>query len=496
MKIIWVILFLITVLINVFLLYAKEINRKLNIKKRQMAIIPAPNKYKTIGTISVICMFIFGGLFIYESLNKDYDAIKKFDSIDEYQNLLSYGDPDYVSLSNDSLQYFYSNQVVDDNQNIYYASDNKIVKVDSLTKKAAVEVILNNDYQCEYKLFEYNDILICISIEKENPLFHISFYEKEGLTFKTRVDCDGTINNAYIKDDYLNLIIENEAIDDPSLLGINSTGGAKKFFDDINYIDCCSFDKILTHVKLGLKTRFLQKRSICLADYFMLYYENYIYIFCNCYKGKKSENSSFVLKYDINTMLVSEYKELVGIIYTTPIINTNSIQYLIYNLESDEYHSVSIDFDLTIKRTEKVEINSNNENSKTDNTTDALVFNNKVIKLNNIVFFNNKVAFSYSFNGEDKKIILDKYDLCTNEKETFEIITDVSFSSFNIKEYKYIDNTIQIIFDVDDCEGYLKITENDVLNQIKIENKGNYYFTDNYLILINNNSCKEVVKTN
>ena len=83
-----------------YFLYSLEINRKLNIKKRQFAIRPSRNKFFVIFCINVLFLIVFGGLFVQSLIARRESPVISSDESDNTGRAVSRTTP-LTILSND-----------------------------------------------------------------------------------------------------------------------------------------------------------------------------------------------------------------------------------------------------------------------------------------------------------------------------------------------------------------------------------------------------------
>ena len=112
----------------VYLLYSLEINRKLNIKKRQFAIRPSRNKFFVIFCINVLLFVAFGFLFVNKIISSRESPIVDGGDTEKTGRPVSKTTP-LTILSNDLELQEYKNGK-NDRQAFYFYDDNQIYRYD------------------------------------------------------------------------------------------------------------------------------------------------------------------------------------------------------------------------------------------------------------------------------------------------------------------------------------------------------------------------------
>ena len=218
-----------------------------------------------------------------------------------------------------------------------------------------------------------------------------------------------------------------------------------------------------------------------------------------------------IIKYNPNDLSISDYRSYANLIYSSPIVAhdgiTTYLTFMMYNQNYSNYQMVKIDHNLDIIEMKETYLDTSARvPGKRDKN--LVVFDNKIIKLNNVIYYDNSKLINYEVLKEDNKIVLNEYLLSEREINKYYISTETSFESTRILDIALIDDNYFITYEVDNKEGYLYFPKyvkdekdneeenNDVvINEINVElsllTDDKYYIVNNNLVIISINEEDE-----
>ena len=418
---------------------ANRLNRRLNIKKKQIAVSPIKNKYTKLMFISCIFSFIFGMMFVLKIINRDYNELKEINgAIEYYDNYKNYNLVDY-SVSN-PIKYKVINQTLEDQDNVYYYENNYIYKYQISTSKITKETI-SSDYNI-ISLYQNNDYVALLSNASNKT--RIDIINKNDFKIKNTIISDGICDFFTIDNQEINFVLTNEAKKDSYKNGYFQNKSQKVLFDKMIYIDCTSFNKILTHLKITLKDFKVYNQSICIANGFMAISDD-IYIAFDSFNDGKALNKLYVLKYSIKDMNVNNYKTLNGVIYSSPYFVDNRLHLVLDDLESNQKRIVKMDKYLNVLGYSTIDL----LNKPKDN---VIVYNNNYLNIENVAYFNNNYLIGYSISEQFLYVTAVNFDLFVSHEYRF--VIESNYQSFDLINCFIQNNTLVISYKCDELYGY------------------------------------------
>lgn len=468
-KYIYLVLAIIFLGMFIYFFLGNRLNRRLNIKKKQIAVSPEKNKYTKLMFVSSCFFFIFGMLFVIKVISRDYDELKTFNNSFEYQEKLIDDDLRYQSISN-SVEYKEINRTLEDEENVYFYNKNQIIKIDKIINKTN-KTTISEEFLIK-SLYQNNSYVVVLSEREETS--RIDIISKYDLSNKNTLIIDGIINAVVVNNEELNIIVSNKAEKNSFKNGYRQNKNEKVYFEDVMYIDCCSFDKILTHVKLDFESFKIWDKSICVADEYIIFNED-LYIVFNSFSGVESNNKFYILKYSIEDMDVVNYRSLNGVIYSAPIMVGERITIYANDLSNYQMRIVRIDKYLNLLENRTFEF------EKSKDLNNQLIVDKTLVGLENVVVFNNKYLLGYYV--EDSFIYLSEYMINMNVMYEYRILIDKEYQDFEIINCFKEDNTIVFTYSIDGKYGYYYL---DIINEkygsLSIFDDQKYYVTLNNII--------------
>ena len=464
-------LFILSLLGLAYTLYSLEINRKLNIKKRQIAIRPNRNKFYVIFCINVILTFTFGGLFVYKLFYRPQVPVVPIVDNDTDNKSVSKTTP-ISTLKNDMMSVNYRN-AQSDNQAYYYTIGNTIYRYDAKEDVTTlVEVETDNFFLIR------DNIVTCYEKDEDGIKTYIDIYNKETLEKTTNIVIDGALKKSFEISGFflgysINAIVESFDVNnidkigyvvtryeyqevDEKIIVIEETSD-KVFIKDTLMPEYHNYDRVLMHFQYSLVTDAVKVKSLCLTDYYLGDIDGYIYLFCNEYKKDHYVNESFILKYNPNDMTIYDYHTYNNVIYSSPIVYregiTTYISFIMYNVDYPSYYEVLIDNTLVVINTKDTFVD-NKKHDITSNKQDVLVLGNKVETFSSVLFYDNNRIIYYEINEDKKKIVINEYLLADNIINQYMLKYDGSFNEGIIIDIKEINDNFFVTYEIDGKEGY------------------------------------------
>ena len=515
-------LFIISLLGLAYTLYSLEINRKLNIKKRQIAIRPNRNKFYIIFCINVLLVFTFGGLFVFKLFYRPKVPVIPVEEITGEGKSVNKV-TSFTTLSNDIMMADFEGGKTD-NESYYYCYENKLYRYDKKTKE-----IIDIKLKTSNFLLVRNNIVLIYEENNDNVVTtHIDLYDKKELKLQKEIIIDGALKKYFdISGLFVgysaNVIVESFDVNNIDKLGYvvatytyevqDEEEVVKKEVSDKIYISGTlmpqyhSYDRVLIHLQYSATTDTIKVKSLCLTDYYLSDVDGYIYLLCNSYRKDHFENESLILKYNPIDMTISDYHTYNNLFYSSPIVYregiTTYLSFIMYDIDYPSYYNVLIDNTLAVIDSKNAFIDNKDHviGSKEKN---ALVFDNKVMLFDNILFYDNNVLLNYEIKQSDKQIIINEYNLVSLNINKYILTTEADFSKAKIIDIKKIEDNYLVIYEIDGKQGYQLFKEyeeqDDEATEEKNDTKINEsiielgYFSDDIFFIVNKELL--VVKAN
>lgn len=500
MKYVYLGLFIIGCVGLTYMIYSLELNRKLNIKKRQIAIRPKKNRYIIMAFINLSFIFVFGGLSIYKFTerkdvpvapiqeNKENDINKKVDT-----------DVKYLSLKNTDIGYYDEQNVLTDKDATFFVENKKLNRVDLKTNE-----IKNIDaINCDGLLLTKKHIVIYYNSVIENKnMFTLEIYDKDELLLIKKVDGDGkilftSVNKGLFSGNEFDIVLETFDVSDKETIGYVVTNYSyeeveleneneeeivkdivckeeieeKVILENINYSKNYDYDRFLIHLQCNLASFNISEVAFALTDYFIVYSEDFYYIYCNCFKDENYENKSYVLKYNHNDMEIVDYHLFENVIYSSPIIYkydllSTYMTFITYNINYSNYQKVTIDTLLNI-----IDIKDIYVDNELNNKKHTCIFDNKVSNFENILYFDNNRLINYEV--DEDQILIKEYILREKIINSYRLSIDDSaylINDLKINDLARIDKVYFVTYTIGDKNGYIYFDRlEDNSKKIKVE---------------------------
>lgn len=519
-------LLILSLLFLVYCLYSLEINRKLNIKKRSFAIRPSRNKFFAILCINVLLIITFGGLFVYKLINRREIPVISSDEVIR-GNPVSQTTPITI-LSNDISYLDYDNGEFDKNA-YYYVNENNFYRYDIKTLELTSIEVKHKDFKLvkDSIIFYYEEII------DEEIKTHLEIYNKKSLLIEKEILIDGSLKNCFGYSSFflgntINVLVESYNVKNLDKIGyvvtkyiypdeedskIEKVEAEKAYIENILKPKYHNYDRVIIQVQCSLTSDAIETKAICLSDYYVANVDGYFYIFCNTYGKDHYENESFVLKYNPIDLDINDYHMFANIIYSSPSCyregTTTYMAFVMYNMAYDNYQLVKMDHNLEVIEIKETYLDTQARivGSKEKN---LLVFDNKVVSYDNVIYYNNEIIINYSVDVSKKKIIIEECDITNKVINKYNLIFEDNFESASITSIVKCDKDYLLIYKIDDKNGYIKypeyqeellmddeITEdkNIKINEIDINaeilSQDKYYIMNKMLLIISKNDENE-----
>lgn len=491
-----------------YTLYSLEINRKLNIKKRQIAIRPNRNKFYIIVCLNVLLILTFGGLFIYKLI---YRSATPVVVVDNYENGgKSIKKINSITILENEIEYFNEDSGVKESNAYYYKDESMIYRYDIKTKEITSLEIGDGDFA----LVKDKIVVYYTKYEDGKYKTYLDLYKKDDFRITNTIIIDGKLKysfefSSFLIGGYVNAIVETFDVEELKNIGYQKIDyeyeenndeivQTKVVHDKVAITQTLipeyhDYDRMLIHVQYNVSTDTINEKSICLADYYMAHIDGYVYLFCNYYNKDHYDDTSFILKYNPNNQTIRDYHTYNYIIYSAPYFYKDGLStylsFVTYNLSYQNYQRLLIDDDLVIIETKDIAINKTEYNH--DKQKNVMLFDNKIKTIKNILYYDNNKLINYEINKDEKKIIINEFVLDTKEINHYNLLFDDTFNNAIIKDIVLYQDNYYVIYNVDDMNGYVcfeKITNKE--NEEKIDSvemsatlsNDKYYFVSNQLL--------------
>lgn len=508
-------LLILSVLGLLYTFYSLQINRKLNIKKRQFAIRPNRNKFYIIFCINVLLIITFGSLFVYKLL---YRPIVPVTPIEELTNK---GEPvdktTPVTILSNNICYKDFDGAKSYRNYYYFNMDGKLYCYDGKTETISfIEEPVDTFILVKDKVIFYYE-------KQDNGIYttHLDIYDGRLLRIEKEIIIDERIKDCFgsssiFLGSYVNIVGESFNAKDIDKIGyveidytyeeqeeneepkVEKQEKEKVFIKDILSPQYHNYDRVVIHLQYSFSSETIKTSAICLSDYYMTMIDGYMYFFCNTYEKDHYNNESFILKYNPYNLAISDYHLYSNIIYSSPIIHnegiTTYISFVTYNSSYSNYQELYISGDLDIIEMNDTYIDTK-ERDYDSIKKNQLILNNKIISINNVLYYDNNLLINYEM--DDKKVIINEYDLYEKIVNKYCVSFESDFINCLVKDIKSYKDDYFAIFEVDDKEMIVKIPkyqekeedstirkDNEVLEHI-IEVEANELTSDDYFIVNN-----------
>lgn len=476
MKYVYLGLFIIGCLGLAYVIYSLELNRKLNIKKRQIAIRPKKNRYIIMAAINLTFILVFGGLSLHELNSRHEIPVAPIVNPEEdTKDKKVEKEVKYLSLKDTDIAYSEKQKVFSDKDATFFIEDEKLYRADFKTNKIDKIDTLKLDgflITKKYIVVYFNNVL------DNNDIFTLEIYDKDELQLVKKIVGDGKILYANLSEglfsgNTFDIVLETMNVSMPENIGYVETNYTyetilneldeeeikcteveeeKVFLEKINYSKNYEYDRFLMHLQCDLTSSIFKEVAFALTDYFIVYTNDYYYIYCNCFKDGDYENKSYVLKYNCDEMNVADYHLFENVIYSSPIIYkydliSTYMTFITYNMSYDNYQKVTIDTLLNV-----IDIKDIYVDNKIEDKKKTCIFNNKVCNFDNVLFFNNNKLINYAVSEDG--IIINEYIFNDKVINSYKLMIEEDFEEANIIELIKVDNDYFVTYTVDGKNGY------------------------------------------
>ena len=520
-------LFLISLSILTYTLYSMEINRKLNIKKRQIAIRPNRNRFYVIFCVNVLMTFTFGGLFVYKLFYRPTIPVQEI--VEEDYGGKSVARTTPVTTLPNNLEYVFEDNGYKERNVYYYRNDETLYRYDLKKEELSTLEIGKSDYA----LIKNNIVTYYDKEENGKYTTYIDLYDKDSFKIIKTIEVDGKLKTSFeyvsfLFGGYVNVLTETFDVSELDKVGYKEIDYTYETIDEEEVVEKVekdkvaikeilipqyhNYDRVVINLQYNVSTDEVGEKSICLSDYYMAHVDGYLYFFCNCYSKDHYENNSFILKYNPNDLGIRDYHTYNNIIYSSPSIYkdgmTSYLSFLTYNAQYQNYQRVTINDSLQVIDEKEVfvdrsEFRRNNRN--------YIVLNDKLTSVNNILYYNNELLINYEVDKENNKIVLSEYKLYQKEIDKYNLFIDEDIEDAKIIEVTKMYGNYYVIYEVNGKKGYIyfepitedegeeseeespnkvKVLEKDL--QIELLSDDEYHFVDSILITIHKNDEDEL----
>ena len=459
-------LFILALVGLTYTLYSLEINRKLNIKKRQIAIRPNRNKFYIIVCLNALLVLTFGGLFIYKLFYRpdtpvvvvdDYEyggkSIKKINSITILEN---------------EIEYFNEESGAKDRNSYYYKDESIIYRYDIKTKEITNLEIGDGDFAL------VKDKIVVYYTKEEDGKYktYLDLFDKDNFRLTNTIIIDGKLKycfefSSFLLGGYVNAIVETFDVEELKNIGYQKIDyeyeevdeeivQTKVEHDKVAITETLipeyhSYDRMLIHVQYNVTTDTISEKSICVTDYYMAHIDGYLYLFCDYYNKDHYDEASFILKYNPNDQSIRDYHTYNYVIYSAPYFYKDGLNtylsFVTYNLAYQNYQRILIDDDLDILETKDIAIDKTEYNH--DKKKNVVLLDNKIKTVENILYYDNNRLINYEVDKDEKKIIINEFTFETKEINQYNLLFDEAFNNAIINDIVLYQNDYYVIYTVD-----------------------------------------------
>lgn len=432
---IFLILFVLSMLLFVFYLYAQRMNKKLNQKKQSIGEKQSINRYnKKVSASFCVSAFLCTLSIVSFSVKMDSASINllnKVSSEDEYYKLSNVSSFEKVSLQKENYDIVNLQNIINDNENIYVITNEAIIKYD-LNKKVNKRYYFD-DYFAEVGIYKCNDKLVAFLNNGTN---------KEIIILDNRLH---VLNNYTVNQEVVYINAQDEMVDIITIHNIkdelvikDSLKEEELNYNEVNYNLNITYTDVLTHSKIDLSTNSIKQYGICGNDFVCGAFEYFYFISDSSSLKFKSKE---IYKYDLKSMNVIAINKIGIEDVVSFTCKKNSIE-IVSNYNDTKVLKYSFDEDF--KYTSNICDYSSLNNSES-NILDIYLNSNKVtrnfIRLENIVndgkliyvtikkgnetafivLDNDEIIYSCNYNGD--AFLNNKYLVIVENNEIEEVIT-------------------------------------------------------------------------
>ena len=464
-------LFILSLLGLVYTFYSLEINRKLNIKKRLFAIRPSRNKFYIIFCINVLLIITFGSLFVFKLVYRPKVPVIPVEEKENYGKPIDKTTP--VTILNNNIEYHDYDISKSYRNNYYYYLDGVLYCYDTKKEETISKEIPSSNF-----LVVKNKVVVYYETNEESiDKTHIEIYDGSLLRLEKEIVIDAKLKECFgsssiFLGSFINIVGESFNVKEIDKIGFVETDYSYEEVDEdvkvtkLEKEKICirgvlspqyhNYDRVVIHLQYNISSDAIKVNAICLSDYYLTNVEGYFYFFCNAYEKDSYSNESFILKYNPFDLSISNYHMYSNIIYSSPIVYSEGIttylSFVMYNSAYQSYQLVTIDNDLVIVDVKDTYIDTKEREYESD-SKNKLIFDNKIITVNNILSFDNNCLINYEVNAEEKKIIVNEFKLADLTIDKYVLVMTNDFTTAKINDILKSDDKYFLIYEVDGKQG-------------------------------------------
>lgn len=474
MMYVYLALLILSLLCLVYFLYSLEINRKLNIKKRQFAIRPSRNKFFVIFCVNVLFLIVFGGLFVQSLIARKESPVISSDESESTGKAVSRTTP--LTILSNNIEYKDYNNCKQDKNAYYYYADGKIYRYDYNEN----ETISIDSVSDRFELVK-DDVIVYYETESEGLVYtHLDFYNKDDFKINKEIIIDGRLVECFSMSGFflgstINVIVETFNVQSINNIcyqeivysydeeDVVKTEHDKVYINEALKPQQHNYDRLILHLQYNYRSESLKVKAICLSDYYLTRVDGYLYIFCNLYGKSSYDNESFILEYNPYDLSINDYHIYSNIFYSSPVVYQDGIKtyitFVTYNIDYANYQLCTIDNNLDIVEVKDIYLDTSNR-VPGKREKNLIIMDNEIVKVDNILYYDNNKLISYDVDKENNVIVINEYLLADRMFNKYNIKLDNSFDEAEVLDIKHIKGNYFVICKIDDKEMYCHYLEN------------------------------------